>query len=50
MGFRFRRSLSIIPGVRLGRVDKSNPDANAREQHEGRKALDKFVIAGGDPA
>ena len=35
---------------RLGRVDKSNPDANAGKQHEGREALDEFIVAGGNPA
>ena len=35
---------------KLGRVDKSNPDANAGKQHEGREALDEFIVAGGNPA
>jgi hypothetical protein len=33
---------------RLGRVDKPDPDANARQQHEGCKALDQLVVSGGD--
>jgi hypothetical protein len=33
---------------RLGRVDKPDPDANARQQHEGCRALDQLVISGGD--
>ena len=42
---------AILASIDLsGRVDKSNPDANAGKQHEGREALDKFVVAGGDPA
>src|SRR5204863_452235 len=49
-GFATSSGVSKSAKVVLGRVDKSNPDANAREQHEGRKALDKFVVAGGDPA
>ena len=40
----------IYYGARLGRVDKSNPDANAGKQHEGREALDEFIVAGGNPA
>ena len=32
----------------LGRVDKPDPDANARQQHEGCKALDQLVVSGGD--
>jgi hypothetical protein len=31
-------------------MDKSNLDANGRKQHEGREALDEFVVAGGEPA
>jgi hypothetical protein len=34
--------------VASGRVDKLDPDANGREQHEGREALDELVISGGD--
>jgi PAS domain S-box-containing protein len=33
---------------RLGRVDKPEPDANGRQQHEGCKALDQLVVSGGD--
>ena len=29
-------------------MDKLNPDANAGKQHEGGKALDQLVVAGGD--
>jgi hypothetical protein len=34
----------------LGRVDKPDPDANAGEQHESRKAFDELVVSGGDAA
>jgi GDP-D-mannose 3', 5'-epimerase len=36
--------------VRLGRVDKLNPDSDAGKQHEGGEALDQLVVAGGDTA
>jgi hypothetical protein len=29
-------------------VDKPDPDANARQQHEGREALDELVVPSGD--
>jgi hypothetical protein len=34
--------------AKLGRVDKPDPDANARKQHEGREALDELVVSSGD--
>jgi len=34
----------------LGRVDKSNPDADARKKHKGCETLDELVVAGGDAA
>ena len=36
--------------LRLGRVDKLNPDSDAGKQHEGGEALDQLVVAGGDTA
>ena len=36
--------------LRLARVDKFDPDADAGEQHEGGEALDQLVVAGGDAA
>src|SRR5438128_9398953 len=29
---------------------RPNPDANAGKQHEGREALDEFIVAGGNPS
>ena len=36
--------------VRLGRVDKLNPDSDAGKQHEGGEALDQLVVASSDTA
>ena len=36
--------------ARLGRVDKPDPDSNAGQYYEGRKALDELVVACGDAA
>jgi hypothetical protein len=44
--FKAKDGSSDPPG--LGRVDKPDPDANARQQHEGCKALDQLVVSGGD--
>jgi hypothetical protein len=47
---KFEIKQANIAGLQLGRVDKSKPDADAGEQHEGCEALDEFVVAGGDAA
>jgi transposase len=46
-----RREIAEIfkVGVRLGRVDKLNPDSDGGKQHEGGEALGQFVVASGDP-
>ena len=33
---------------RLGRVDKPDPNANARQQYESGEALNELVVSGGD--
>lgn len=42
--------LGVMLVIRLGRVDKFDPDADAGKQHERGEALDQLVIAGGDAA
>ena len=34
--------------LRLGRVDKPDPNANARQQYESGEALNELVVSGGD--
>lgn len=41
---------SPTDSIKLGRVDKFDPDADAGKQHERGEALDQLVIAGGDAA
>lgn len=40
---------AALDQLRLGRVDKLNPDADGGKQHECGEALGQFVVAGGDP-
>jgi hypothetical protein len=47
-GFAAKGSVNEPAKVVLGRVDKPDPDANAGQQHESRKALDELVVSGGD--
>jgi hypothetical protein len=44
------KTAADLLNCRLGRVDKSDPDTNARQQHEGCKAFDELVVSGGDAA
>src|SRR6266576_4197889 len=49
-GFATSSAVSKSAKVVLVALTEGGPEANAGKQHEGREALDEFIVAGGNPA